>query len=72
MPGMEATARLIRSTTSVTKLARRSRGFNVMARRPALAVGFMGVTPTTEMTPVTSGSVRMPSSKAQYGSGLAV
>ncbi len=35
---------------------RSSRGLSVMARRPALGVGLSGVTPTTETTPVTSGS----------------
>ena len=36
-----------------------SRGFSVMASRPALGVALSGLTPITDTTPVTSGSVRM-------------
>src|SRR5207253_5239327 len=34
----------------------RSRGFKVMASRPAFGLGLSVLTPTTEITPVTSGS----------------
>ena len=38
---------------------RSSRGLSVMASRPAFGVALSGVTPTTETTPVTSGSLRI-------------
>ena len=56
MPGIGATACFRRATISSTHALRSSRGRSVMASRPAFGVGLIGLTPTTETTPVTSGS----------------
>ena len=54
MPGMAATA-LEPLNDFGDEASRSLRALSVIASRPALAVGLSGVTPTTEMTPVTSG-----------------
>ena len=58
-PGTAATARCSRSMTVVTVVLRWSRERSVMASRPAFGVALIGVTPMTETTPVTSGSLRI-------------
>ena len=63
-PGMTPTLSFRRSMTAVTLDLRWSRGFRVILRWPALGVMLMALTPTTDTTPVTSGSVRMASAAA--------
>ena len=50
--------------TVVTGVLRWSRERSVMASRPAFGVALIGVTPMTETTPVTSGSLRIAFSTA--------
>ena len=45
--------------TVVTGVLRSSRERSVMASRPAFGVALIGVTPITDTTPVTSGSLRI-------------
>ncbi len=45
--------------TAVTGVSRTSRDRSVMAMRPAFGVALSGVTPITDTTPVTSGSLRI-------------
>ena len=61
MPGTPPMPRCSRSTISVTLDLRSSRGFRVIFRCPVLGVGLSALTPTTETTPSTSGSLRMAS-----------
>ncbi len=62
IPGMPETAPFIRSTMASTRSGRSSRGFRLMTSRPALGVAFSVLTPITETTPATLGSVRIAAS----------
>jgi len=57
MPGMPETARCRRAMTVETCAVRVARGFKVIFRLAVLGVGFKVLTPTTETTPSTSGSL---------------
>ena len=59
VPGTVATCCFKRSMMGPTVSLRSSRGLSVMASRAAFGVALSGVTPTTETTPVTSGSLRI-------------
>ncbi len=62
MPGIPATAPFMRSTMASTRSARSSRGFRLITSRPALGVAFSVLTPITETTPATLGSLRIAAS----------
>ena len=56
---MRSICRCSRSITVITGVRRTSRERSVMAKRAAFGVALIGVTPTTDTTPATSGSLRI-------------